>query len=148
MIIQAPTGSGKTVVVAGPHAWAPCEHMVTLMAVPLIALGEEMAQTFQNDFGLKAIVIHSKNGALSFQVIKVRTLSYPSSSSELKVVVRRFSAGITKSSLPLPKCFSPIHSSTESYKIHRSHGVLYRLSWTRDIASPTGGQAFVKSMAR
>lgn len=73
MIIQAPTGSGKTAVVAGPHAWAPCKNMVTFMAVPLIALGEEMAQTFKDDFGLTAVFIHSKNGALSSKVIQVQT---------------------------------------------------------------------------
>lgn len=41
-IIQAPTGSGKTAIAAGPHVWGPCKGKVTIMVSPLLALEEEM----------------------------------------------------------------------------------------------------------
>ncbi|KAJ3540607.1 hypothetical protein NM688_g6204 [Phlebia brevispora] len=69
-VIQAPTGAGKTAVVAGPHVWPACAGMVTLLSVPIIALGEEFVKTFDTEFGLKAVAINSKNGSLSPQVAK------------------------------------------------------------------------------
>ncbi|KAF7795490.1 hypothetical protein EIP86_006652 [Pleurotus ostreatoroseus] len=68
MVIQAPTRSGKTAVIAGPHVWPACQGMVTIVSVPIIALGEEMVQTFATNFGLKVVAINSKNGALSLKV--------------------------------------------------------------------------------
>lgn len=41
-IIQAPTGSGKTAVVAGPHLSARTIGKCTIMVVPLLALQSEM----------------------------------------------------------------------------------------------------------
>lgn len=72
-IIQAPTGSGKTAIAAGPHLWLP--GMITLMICPLLALEDEMVKTFQTDFGLKATAINGQNGALSGDKVKVRLLS-------------------------------------------------------------------------
>ena len=42
MIIQAPTGSGKTAVAAGPHVWETSQGKVTIMVSPLLALEDEM----------------------------------------------------------------------------------------------------------
>ncbi len=43
IIIQAPTGSGKTAIAAGPHLWYSVEQKkVTIMVCPLLALEEEM----------------------------------------------------------------------------------------------------------
>lgn len=41
-VIQAPTGSGKTAIVAGPHLWVP--DAITLMIVPLLQLEDEMVR--------------------------------------------------------------------------------------------------------
>ncbi|EJF61027.1 P-loop containing nucleoside triphosphate hydrolase protein [Dichomitus squalens LYAD-421 SS1] len=70
MIVQAPTGAGKTAIAAGPHLWAGNEKRFTLMVCPLLALEEEMCQTFLTDFGLRAIALNSKNGACSPEAIK------------------------------------------------------------------------------
>ncbi|OJT02275.1 hypothetical protein TRAPUB_7191 [Trametes pubescens] len=42
MIVQAPTGSGKTALAAGPHLWPGNEKKFTLMVCPLLSLEEEM----------------------------------------------------------------------------------------------------------
>ena len=41
-IIQAPTGSGKTAIAAGPYVWSGNEGKCTLMICPLLALENEM----------------------------------------------------------------------------------------------------------
>lgn len=41
-IIQAPTGSGKTGIAAGPYVWPGNEKKTTIMVSPLLALEEEM----------------------------------------------------------------------------------------------------------
>lgn len=41
-LIQAPTGSGKTVIAAGPHSSPRSQGMITLLSVPLIQLAEDM----------------------------------------------------------------------------------------------------------
>ncbi|KAH9896143.1 uncharacterized protein BXZ73DRAFT_34268, partial [Epithele typhae] len=79
MIVQAPTGAGKTALAAGPHVWPAFAKKVTLMVSPLMALEEEMVccipvcpvDTFRDDFGLKAVTLHSKNGGCSAEVIEV-----------------------------------------------------------------------------
>ncbi|PIL34433.1 hypothetical protein GSI_03208 [Ganoderma sinense ZZ0214-1] len=63
MIVQAPTGAGKTMLAAGPHIWPGNENKFTIMTCPLLSLEEEMVQTFETEFGLKAIALNSKNGA-------------------------------------------------------------------------------------
>ncbi|KAI0083575.1 P-loop containing nucleoside triphosphate hydrolase protein [Irpex rosettiformis] len=63
ILVHASTGAGKTTIAAGPHTWIP--NGVTLITTPLIQLAEEMVETFKNEFGLAAVSIHSKNGALS-----------------------------------------------------------------------------------
>lgn len=45
VLIHAGTGSGKTVVAAGPHAHEKCKGKVTIMVSPLIALQEEQVST-------------------------------------------------------------------------------------------------------
>ena len=40
ILVHAATGAGKTTIAAGPHTWIP--DGVTLIATPLIQLGEEM----------------------------------------------------------------------------------------------------------
>lgn len=42
MILQAPTGSGKTVIAAGPHSSPRSEGMITLISVPLVQLADDM----------------------------------------------------------------------------------------------------------
>ncbi len=42
MILQAPTGSGKTAIAAGPHLFPGNEQKFTLMVCPLLSLEEEM----------------------------------------------------------------------------------------------------------
>ncbi|TFY59898.1 hypothetical protein EVJ58_g5478 [Rhodofomes roseus] len=61
-IIQAPTGSGKTAIAAGPHLWPGNEGMTTIMVCPLLALEEEMVTTFKTEFGLTAVAINGQNG--------------------------------------------------------------------------------------
>ncbi|KAI0687404.1 hypothetical protein BC835DRAFT_1419877 [Cytidiella melzeri] len=76
-IVQAPTGSGKTVVAASAHC-SPCSKgMITLMLVPWIQLAKDMVATFHDEFKLNAIAIHSGNGALSPLVVKdIQSLKY------------------------------------------------------------------------
>lgn len=44
MIVQAPTGSGKTALAAGPHVWPGNEGKFTIMVCPLLSLEEEMVR--------------------------------------------------------------------------------------------------------
>ncbi|KAI0073017.1 P-loop containing nucleoside triphosphate hydrolase protein [Panus rudis PR-1116 ss-1] len=70
IIIQAPTGCGKTAVAAGPHVWSSSRGKITIVISPLLALEEEMVHTFETHFGLKAIAVHNKNGGCSPLAIK------------------------------------------------------------------------------
>ncbi|KAF5342587.1 hypothetical protein D9611_001979 [Ephemerocybe angulata] len=67
VLIHAGTGSGKTVVAAGPHAHPLAKGKVTIMVSPLIALQEEQVKTFENEFGLRAKAINSSHGGLSLR---------------------------------------------------------------------------------
>lgn len=71
MIIQAPTGFGKTAIAAGPHLWPSSKGKITLVISPLLALEEEMVETFRTDFGLQAIAVNSNNGGCSWSMAKV-----------------------------------------------------------------------------
>jgi len=42
MALQAPTGAGKTAIVAGAHLWPHNELKVTIMVSPLLSLEDEM----------------------------------------------------------------------------------------------------------
>ncbi|KAI0697949.1 P-loop containing nucleoside triphosphate hydrolase protein, partial [Cerioporus squamosus] len=70
MIIQAPTGSGKTAVAAGPHVWPTSADKTTIMVCPLLALEEEMVETFRDDFGLSAIAVNSTGGKLTNELVQ------------------------------------------------------------------------------
>ncbi|EJF62115.1 P-loop containing nucleoside triphosphate hydrolase protein, partial [Dichomitus squalens LYAD-421 SS1] len=71
MIVQAPTGAGKTAIAAGPHLWRGSEQTFTIMVCPLLSLEEEMVRkTFATDFHLKAIALNSGNGGCSPRKIK------------------------------------------------------------------------------
>ncbi|KAH9901535.1 P-loop containing nucleoside triphosphate hydrolase protein [Cubamyces lactineus] len=68
IIIQAPTGAGKTALAAGPHLWPGCKGKVTIMVCPLLALQEEMVTTFRDEFGLSAIAVNSAKGSCSAEI--------------------------------------------------------------------------------
>ena len=44
MIVQAPTGAGKTAIAAGPHVWPGSVKRFTIMVCPLLLLEEEMVR--------------------------------------------------------------------------------------------------------
>ena len=44
VIVQAPTGAGKTAIAAGPHLWPGSEKKFTIMVCPLLSLEEEMVR--------------------------------------------------------------------------------------------------------
>ncbi len=44
MIIQAPTGAGKTAIAAGPHLWPSSKGKMTIMVSPHMALEDEMVR--------------------------------------------------------------------------------------------------------
>ncbi|KAH9911508.1 uncharacterized protein B0H18DRAFT_1128614 [Fomitopsis serialis] len=58
---STPTGSGKTAIAAGPHLWPTNEGKTTIMVCPLLALEEEMVETFKTEFGLTAIAVNGQN---------------------------------------------------------------------------------------
>lgn len=65
VLIHAGTGMGKTAVAAGPHMLTCNYGRVTLMVSPLIALHDEMVETFRDEFGLNATAVNSSNGGCS-----------------------------------------------------------------------------------
>ncbi|KAH9887685.1 P-loop containing nucleoside triphosphate hydrolase protein [Cubamyces lactineus] len=70
MIVQAPTGAGKTAVAAGPHVWPSSRGKTTIMVCPLLALEEEMVETFKTDFGLRAVAVNSATSTCTDTVVK------------------------------------------------------------------------------
>ncbi|KAF8151427.1 P-loop containing nucleoside triphosphate hydrolase protein [Crassisporium funariophilum] len=62
VLIHAGTGMGKTAVAAGPHLHASLLGKVTIMVLPLIALHDEMSETFPNEFNLSAMSVNSSDG--------------------------------------------------------------------------------------
>jgi superfamily II DNA helicase RecQ len=71
VLIHAGTGMGKTAVAAGPHVHPSAKGRVTLMVSPLIALHDEMVETFQEEFKLSATAVNSSNGGCSPNKLKV-----------------------------------------------------------------------------
>ncbi|KAF8952572.1 P-loop containing nucleoside triphosphate hydrolase protein [Flammula alnicola] len=65
VLIHAGTGMGKTAVAAGPHAHPSAKGKVTIMVSPLIALHDEMVETFRDEFKLSATAVNSSNGGCS-----------------------------------------------------------------------------------
>ncbi|KII85091.1 hypothetical protein PLICRDRAFT_145764 [Plicaturopsis crispa FD-325 SS-3] len=70
VLVHAGTGLGKTAIAAGPHAHPSAKGKVTLMVSPLIALHEEMAETFRDEFKLKATAINSSNGGCKAETLE------------------------------------------------------------------------------
>ncbi|KAE9389310.1 P-loop containing nucleoside triphosphate hydrolase protein [Gymnopus androsaceus JB14] len=64
-MVHAHTGAGKTAIVAAPHAHPASEGKVTFLVSPLIALQDEQAEAFQNEYHLSAIAINSSHGGLT-----------------------------------------------------------------------------------
>ncbi|KAF8961576.1 P-loop containing nucleoside triphosphate hydrolase protein [Flammula alnicola] len=75
VLIHAGTGMGKTAVAAGPHAHLSAKGRVTIMVSPLIALHDEMVETFRDEFHLSATAVNSSNGGCSPDRLKVSTLT-------------------------------------------------------------------------
>lgn len=75
IIVHAPTGSGKTAIVAGPHAHPNCAGKVTFVVSPLIALQNKQAETFKAEYGLNAIAINSSHGGLTSENMLVSFIS-------------------------------------------------------------------------
>lgn len=59
VIIHARTGLGKTTVVAAPYAFPENAKRKTIFVSPLIALQEEMVDTFREEYGLAALAVNS-----------------------------------------------------------------------------------------
>ncbi|KZT69352.1 P-loop containing nucleoside triphosphate hydrolase protein, partial [Daedalea quercina L-15889] len=74
-IVQAPTGAGKTAVVAGAHLWPHGATKVTIMVSPLLSLEDEMVRTFKEKYGLDAVAVNSQNGACSPRVVSVHCMN-------------------------------------------------------------------------
>ncbi|EJD47859.1 P-loop containing nucleoside triphosphate hydrolase protein [Auricularia subglabra TFB-10046 SS5] len=75
VLIHARTGLGKTAVVAAPYAFAQNAKRKTIFVSPLIALQEEMIETFRDDYGLSAIAIHSGMDRPLREVVKASQVS-------------------------------------------------------------------------
>ncbi|KAF9556357.1 P-loop containing nucleoside triphosphate hydrolase protein, partial [Agrocybe pediades] len=76
VLVHAGTGSGKTMIAAGPHAMTePSKKMVTFMVSPLIALQEEQAKTFQDEFGLSAKAVNSLNDGCTAEIMDVSSFN-------------------------------------------------------------------------
>jgi superfamily II DNA helicase RecQ len=71
VLIHAGTGMGKTAVAAGPHAHPSAKGRVTIMVSPLIALHDEMVETFREEFELSATAVNSSNEGCSSNKLKV-----------------------------------------------------------------------------
>ncbi|KII93221.1 hypothetical protein PLICRDRAFT_171000 [Plicaturopsis crispa FD-325 SS-3] len=69
VLVHAGTGLGKTAIAAGPHAHPSAEGKVTIMVSPLLALHDEMAETFASEFNLKATAVNSSNGGCKPEVL-------------------------------------------------------------------------------
>ncbi|KAF4610293.1 hypothetical protein D9613_010675 [Agrocybe pediades] len=71
VLVHAGTGSGKTMIAAGPHALLdPSKKMTTFVVSPLIALQEEQARTFRDEFGLSATAINSVHEGCTNEVME------------------------------------------------------------------------------
>ncbi|KLO06253.1 P-loop containing nucleoside triphosphate hydrolase protein, partial [Schizopora paradoxa] len=62
---HAATGLGKTLIAAAPFALEKNRTQVTIMVSPLIALQNEMVETFKTAYGVSAIAINSSHGGCS-----------------------------------------------------------------------------------
>lgn len=74
-IVHAHTGAGKTAIVAAPHAHPASHGKVTFLVSPLIALQDEQAETFREEYNLSAIAINSSHGGLTAQNMAVSSIS-------------------------------------------------------------------------
>ncbi len=98
MTVQASTGAGRTAIAAGPHLWPGNDGKFTIMTRPLLSLPHRrngecplslripvvsswlfQIQTFESDYGLKAIALNSKNGGHDAKKIAVSPFQEPRS---------------------------------------------------------------------
>ncbi|KLO06209.1 P-loop containing nucleoside triphosphate hydrolase protein, partial [Schizopora paradoxa] len=66
---HAATGLGKTLIAAAPFALERNKGRVTIMVSPLIALQNEMVETFKHEYGVSAVAINSSRDC-SFEVME------------------------------------------------------------------------------
>ncbi|KAL0061130.1 hypothetical protein AAF712_012050 [Marasmius tenuissimus] len=69
LVVHTGTGSGKTLIAAGPHLFEP-KFGVTLFVSPLIGLQNKQVETFKNKFGLKAIAVNSSFSGCMPEVLR------------------------------------------------------------------------------
>ena len=62
VVVHAKTGAGKTVIAAGPLTHPKAKGRVSILVSPLIALQNEQAQNFLEEYKLRAVAINSGNG--------------------------------------------------------------------------------------
>ncbi|EJD46861.1 P-loop containing nucleoside triphosphate hydrolase protein [Auricularia subglabra TFB-10046 SS5] len=91
VIVHAPTGMGKTAIVAAPHALPQNKGRVTLLVSPLIALQEEMVATFRDEYKLAAIAVNSTRRKSLGATMKVRDQCI--SSQDLRVMGKDICTG-------------------------------------------------------
>ncbi|KLO05062.1 P-loop containing nucleoside triphosphate hydrolase protein, partial [Schizopora paradoxa] len=67
---HAATGLGKTFIAAAPFFLEKNKTRVTIMVSPLVALQNEMVETFRNEYGVTAIAINNSHGGCTYKVMK------------------------------------------------------------------------------
>ncbi|KLO09018.1 P-loop containing nucleoside triphosphate hydrolase protein [Schizopora paradoxa] len=67
---HAATGLGKTFIAAAPFLLERNKTRVTIMVSPLVALQNEMVETFKKEYGVTAIAINSSHGGCTYKVMK------------------------------------------------------------------------------
>ncbi|CAA7263222.1 unnamed protein product [Cyclocybe aegerita] len=70
VLVHAGTGTGKTAIAAGPHVHPSAKGKVLIMVSPLIALHDEMVDTFREEFKLVATAVNSSNSGCITEKLK------------------------------------------------------------------------------
>lgn len=148
VLIHARTGIGKTAVVAAPYAFKQNKHRVTIFVSPLIALQEEMVETFREEYKLSAIAVNSKRTSSLDEVMQVRHKFCIYWHVQLNHSTCRKSAAETTTSFSSHRrCSSPARSLTVSFAIRRSHSVSCLWSSMKLTAFRIGELTSARSMA-